>query len=173
MPLPYQPIQCYQYRQAHGLVKAESLVVTEANVTLTVNGLDWLPSHATRLPRCSGCRFLILTKVLSKPGMRLPWSRSAIRAQNVDVWLNRPVERPAKWQRTSGCTGGFTAASALPAPKVSTGDNLSPEVLLRCMNLLLQSQELYRETGGIHTSILTDGQFNKGKGGRHRPSQYA
>jgi FdhD protein len=79
---------------------------------------------------------------------------------NVDVWLNHPAEQPASWRRTSGCTGGVTAADLLAKPNVSFsahGLKVQPEAVGRLVEMLFESQELYRDTGGVHTSALSDG----------------
>jgi FdhD protein len=80
---------------------------------------------------------------------------------NVDVWLNRTVEQPTSWRRTSGCTGGVTAVDALARLDVSfDGDGLQvqPETIGHLIEQLFNAQTLYRATGGVHTSALSDGQ---------------
>jgi FdhD protein len=80
---------------------------------------------------------------------------------NLDVWLNRTVEEPSSWRKTSGCTGGVTAVDLLAKPNVSlSGDNLKiqPETIGRLVGMLFEAQSLYRETGGVHTSALSDGE---------------
>jgi FdhD protein len=79
---------------------------------------------------------------------------------NVDVWLNRTVEQPKSWRRTSGCSGGLTAVETLARVDVSfEGDKpkVQPEAIGHLIEGLFESQELYRETGGVHTSALSDG----------------
>jgi FdhD protein len=79
---------------------------------------------------------------------------------NVDVWLNRSVEQPESWRRTSGCTGGVTAVDLLAKPEVSFDRNrleVQPEAIGDLVEKLFESQSLYRETGGVHTSALSDG----------------
>ena len=79
---------------------------------------------------------------------------------NVDVWLNRSTQKPRSWRRTSGCTGGVTAVDLLAIPDVSFDPDLprfEPDVISHLVELLFESQELYRETGGVHTSMLSDG----------------
>jgi FdhD protein len=80
---------------------------------------------------------------------------------NVDVWLNRSVEQPESWRRTSGCTGGVTAVDLLAKPDVSFDGNrleVQPEAIGNLVEMLFESQSLYRETGGVHTSALSDGE---------------
>jgi FdhD protein len=80
---------------------------------------------------------------------------------NVDVWLNHDAQQPASWRRTSGCTGGVTAVDALARPDVSFDGGrprVQPEAIGRLVEMLFDAQDLYRETGGVHTSALTDGE---------------
>jgi FdhD protein len=170
MTLPYSAIQYYQYRSNLGWSQTSTNLITEASVTLTVNGQDWLsiactPTHLDAL----AAGFLYNEGIIQ--------SREEIalidicgHGTNVDVWLRKTVERPVKWQRTSGCTGGLTTTPQTPAPPAQDGERILPETLLRCMDQLLQAQEVYRETGGVHTSILSDGQSVRVKAediGRH------
>jgi FdhD protein len=79
----------------------------------------------------------------------------------VDVWLSHAAEQPASWRRTSGCTGGVTAVDLLAKPNVSFDGNrleVQPEAIGRLVEMLFESQSLYRETGGVHTSALSDGE---------------
>jgi FdhD protein len=71
------------------------------------------------------------------------------------------VEQPASWRRTSGCTGGVTAVDLLAKPNVSFDGNrleVRPETIGNLIEKLFESQSLYRETGGVHTSALSDGE---------------
>src|SRR5690606_13426585 len=80
---------------------------------------------------------------------------------NVDVWLHRSVEQPESWRRTSGCTGGVTAVDLLAKPNVHFGWNrleVQPEAVGELVEQLFAAQSLYRETGGVHTSALSDGE---------------
>jgi FdhD protein len=79
----------------------------------------------------------------------------------VDVWLTHSAEQPANWRRTSGCTGGVTAVDLLAKPNVHfemSRLRVDPEAVGRLVEMLFESQALYRETGGVHTSALSDGQ---------------
>jgi FdhD protein len=79
---------------------------------------------------------------------------------NVDVWLNHSVQQPASWKRTSGCTGGVTAVDLLARPQVhfnGTKPRFQPDAIMALVEKLFEVQSLYRETGGVHTSALCDG----------------
>ncbi len=80
---------------------------------------------------------------------------------NVDVWLNHDAQQPKSWRRTSGCTGGVTAVDALARPDIAfdgSRPKFRPEVIENLVELLFEAQVLYRETGGVHTSVLSDGE---------------
>jgi FdhD protein len=78
---------------------------------------------------------------------------------NVDVWLDHEAKQPTSWRRTSGCTGGVTAVDLLAKPNVSLAANrlkVTPQAIGRLVEMLFEAQALYRETGGVHTSVLSD-----------------
>jgi FdhD protein len=85
---------------------------------------------------------------------------------NVDVWLTHDAPKPDSWTRTSGCTGGVTAVASIERPKTVSSPqgvsvmeefSLSPGQINHLVEMLFEVQELYRDTGGVHTSALSDG----------------
>jgi FdhD protein len=80
---------------------------------------------------------------------------------NVDVWLQRAVSQPSSWRRTSGCAGGMTAVDLLAKPNISLSSinfTVDPNAIGALVEQLFEAQSLYRETGGVHTSALSDGE---------------
>ena len=138
---------------------AETIV--EAPVSLTVNGQVWLTFMCTPVNlEALSLGFLYNEGILQSMD-EVEDVRVCEHGDNVDVWLNHAVEQPTSWRRTSGCTGGVTAVDLLARPDVSfRGDQprLSPETIGQIVELLFASQTLYRETGGVHTSALSDGE---------------
>ncbi len=138
---------------------AETIV--ETPVSLTVNGKVWLtfmctPVHLEEL----AVGFLYNEGIIESID-EVENVHVCEHGDNVDVWLNRAVEQPASWRRTSGCTGGVTAVDLLAKPNVSFDGNkleVQPEAIWRIVEMLFESQSLYRETGGVHTSALSDGE---------------
>lgn len=63
---------------------------------------------------------------------------------------------PQKRTVTSGCGGGVSFNNSQLGPKINSATTISPEQLLSLMQKMIQLAELYRETGGIHTSALGD-----------------
>jgi len=138
---------------------AETIV--EAPVSLTVNGQVWLTFMCTPVNlEALAVGFLYNEGILESMD-EVEDVRVCEHGDNVDVWLNRTVEQPKSWRRTSGCTGGVTAVDLLARPNVSfNGDQpkVPPEAIGHLVEMLFESQELYRETGGVHTSALSDGE---------------
>ena len=138
---------------------AETIV--ESPVSLTVNGAVWLTFMCTPVDLEAMSVGFLYNEGIIESMDEVEDVRVCEHGDNVDVWLNRSVEQPQSWRRTSGCTGGVTAVDALARVDVSfTVDqpNVPPEAIGHLVEMLIQSQELYRETGGVHTSALSDGQ---------------
>jgi len=73
----------------------------------------------------------------------------------VDVKLtNDEVILPQVRTITSGCTGGV--AFEIEGEKVESGLVVQPEVVLSLMKRFQDQMDLYRISGGIHTSALSD-----------------
>ena len=138
---------------------AETIV--EAPVSLTVNGDVWLTFMCTPVElEAMAVGFLYNEGIIEK------WNevadvRVCEHGDNVDMWLKHEAEQPKSWRRTSGCTGGVTAVETLARIKVSFEDDqpkIAPETIGHLIEILFESQDLYRETGGVHTSVLSDGE---------------
>ncbi len=140
-------------------IEAETIV--EAPVSLTVNGENWLTFMCTPIQLEElAIGFLFNEGIISKMD-ELADVRVCEHGDNIDVWLVHSVEKPAKWRRTSGCSGGVTAVELLSEglPVVpSQGAILTPLQINALIVRLFESQDLYKETGGVHTSALSDGE---------------
>lgn len=138
---------------------AETIV--ETPVSLTVNGIVWLTFMCTPIHlEALSVGFLYNEGVIENMD-EVEDVRVCEHGDNVDVWLTHAVEQPASWRRTSGCTGGVTAVDLLAKPNISFNGNqpkVPPEAIGKLVEMLFESQELYRETGGVHTSALSDGE---------------
>lgn len=75
----------------------------------------------------------------------------------VDVRLKRTdIVLPQKRILTSGCGGGVSYNDSVTGLKINSEISISPEQLLFLMQQMLKNAELYRISGGIHTSALCD-----------------
>ena len=134
-------------------------VIVETPVSLTVNGQVWLSLMCTPvdLPALA-VGFLFNERVINGIA-EIESLRVCPQMENIDIWLSHPVEKPPSWTRTSGCSGGATSVSA-----IMQGQNISrnggvvrPADISRLMAEFSHRQTLYRQTGGVHTSALSDG----------------
>ena len=138
---------------------AETIV--ETPVSLTVNGVVWLTFMCTPINLEAMSLGFLYNEGIVESIEEVEDVRVCEHGDNVDVWLNRTVEQPQSWRRTSGCTGGVTAVDALARVDVSFAGSqprLPSDAIGHLVEMLIQSQELYRETGGVHTSVLSDGE---------------
>jgi FdhD protein len=138
---------------------AETIV--ETPVSLTVNGEVWITFMCTPVNlEALAVGFLYNEGVIEKMEEVVD-ARVCEHGDNVDVWLNHETQQPTNWRRTSGCTGGVTAVDLLAKPNISFDGNrpkVEPEAIGHLVEMLFESQSLYRETGGVHTSALSDGE---------------
>lgn len=73
----------------------------------------------------------------------------------VDIWLDHPIDQPARKILTSGCTGGVTfgeLAAQLNPLEINT--SVQVDELRSAARALYDSARLYPLTRGVHTSIL-------------------
>jgi FdhD protein len=135
--------------------------IVETPVSLTVNGNVWLTFMCTPVHLDELAIGFLFNEGIIESIDEVEDARLCEHGDNVDVWLNRSVEQPESWRRTSGCTGGVTAVDLLAKPNVSFDGNrleVQPEAIGNLVEMLFESQSLYRETGGVHTSALSDGE---------------
>lgn len=155
---PRKPIHYYQIDSRKN-EEIESHTIVETPVSLTVNGEVWTtfmctPIHLEALM----VGFLFNEGVIDSMD-EVEDVRICEHGDNLDVWLTRNAPKPDSWTRTSGCTGGVTAVASIERPQpvaISEEFNLSPGQINHLVEMLFESQELYRETGGVHTSALSD-----------------
>ncbi len=108
MKLAKLPITYIQASPDHW-TSIDSEVIVEAPVSLTVNGEVWLTFMCTPIDlEAMAVGFLYNEGVISSMAEIASVFLCAT-GDNVDVWIDHAVDKPDKWRRTSGCTGGFTA----------------------------------------------------------------
>jgi FdhD protein len=137
----------------------EKGVITETPVSLTVNGQVWLTLMCTPVDLEALAVGFLFNEGVLKSKTEIELVQVCQQGDNVDVWLNHAVEQPKDWRRTTGCTGGATAVILEQLhPELKNGWLISPEKIQNHTETLLETQSLYRSVGGVHTSILTDGE---------------
>jgi len=152
----------YQFFHKDKVEKRDLHLPTEAPVSLTVNGEVWLTFMCTP----SQLEALAIGFLFNE-GIIQDFSEVAdtriCEHDNVDVWLHHAAKKPAKWTRTSGCTGGMTSVEPRAEPGLARHKinvMLGPKQIPLLLKLLDEHQTLYRQSGGLHTSVLTDGKVS-------------
>ena len=134
-------------------------VIVETPVSLTVNGEFWLTFMCTPVDLEAMAVGFLFNEDLIQSKTEIADVRLCDAGDNVDVWLYHSVEKPLNWRRTSGCTGGVTSVQTdkYIAPSLN-GGVLPAEKIGNLISQLFKSQDLYRTTGGVHTSAVSDGE---------------
>ena len=157
---PRKPIQYFQVDSTRNELSDGSTIV-EAPVSLTVNGEAWVSFMCTPvLLEALAVGFLFNEGVIDSLD-EVSDVRLCEHGDNVDVWLNHAVDKPTNWTRTSGCSGGMTAVDSIARPRAGAAPNgliLPASAISHLVEMLFEAQDLYRETGGVHTSALSDGE---------------
>ena len=155
---PNQTIRFQQY--ASGDWKTISgEVITEKPVSLTVNGEVWLTFMCTPVDLEALAVGFLFNEGFIQTMAEVADVRTCENQENIDVWLNQSVEKPKQWRRTTGCTGGVTSISTeMNGKPVLNGGMLTPQQVCELIAQLFDAQDLYRKSGGVHTSALSDGE---------------
>ncbi len=135
-------------------------IIVEAPVSLTVNGEYWLTFMCTPVDLEALAIGFLYNENLIQTFDEIIEARICPAGDNVDVWLNHQISQPKSWRKTSGCTGGVTSIEddTTSLTKVKFDDFLiSSRKIQELIETLFKSQDLYNTSGGVHTSILTDG----------------
>src|SRR5512144_2226172 len=115
------PVQTVDYIQVEpdGWSSITAEVIVESPVSLTVNGEVWLTFMCTPVDLEALAVGFLYNEGIIESMEEVEDVRVCEHGDNVDVWLNRSVDQPQSWRRTSGCTGGVTAVDALARVDVS------------------------------------------------------
>lgn len=157
---PQKSIHYEQYEfQKWKSFDAETIV--EAPVSLTVNGEVWLTFMCTPIHLEALAIGFLYNEGIIETMDEVENARVCEHGDNVDVWLKHAARQPSSWRRTSGCAGGVTGVDLLTKPNVSLSEinfAVAADAVGRLVEMLFESQSLYRDTGGVHTSALSDGE---------------
>jgi FdhD protein len=138
-------------------------VIVEQPVSLTVNGEVWLAFMCTPVDLEAMAVGFLYNEGLIHSSKEIVSVRACPSGENVDIWLDHSLDKPENWRRTSGCTGGVTSVDdnadnlSSELSKNQDGVVLTPEQTGSLIAQLFEAQDLYRRSGGVHTSALSDG----------------
>ncbi len=142
--------------------QVETEIIVESPVSLTVNGSVWLTFMCTPIDLDALAVGFLFNEGLIKSFKEVASVRVCQNGRNVDVWLHHKIIEPKKWHRTSGCTGGLSTVDIttfdqeLFDNKIPIIEKFSQLQITQITQLLFDYQPLYKKTGGVHTSALTN-----------------
>lgn len=152
------PVSCFQFNQA-GWQAVTQTLISETPVTLSVNGIAWLTFACSAEQLEALAAGFLFNEGVIESAAEIASLRLCENGTHLDAWLTRTVEKPAHWERASGCTGGVTHPGAPRRPVPLTAQQqYSPQALLEGMRQLYQVDGLYQESRGLHCSALFDGE---------------
>ncbi|MBE0684978.1 MAG: formate dehydrogenase accessory sulfurtransferase FdhD [Anaerolineaceae bacterium] len=129
----------------------------ENSVILTVNGEAWLSfSCSPFMLEELAVGFLYNEHIIDSIS-EVEIVRVCENNKNIDIWLNHVANKPEKWENTSGCGGGKTSMVNKKEIYIESDFQVEPQLVFDLFSLLLSKQEVYKETRGIHCSLLSDG----------------
>ncbi len=134
----------------------ELIVPDEYPVSLTVNGIPWLTFTCTPALLEELASGFLFNEGIIDSFAEIASIHVCDDSTNIDVWLEHEANRPTSWRRTSGCSGGLTSDN-LPYEVMPVNRQYSPEGIVENMQQLFDRQELYKESGGLHCSAISDG----------------
>lgn len=157
-PEESKPIRYKKFRS--GLWETiDAGIVIEKPVSLSVNGQVWLTFMCTPSQLDALAVGFLYNEGVINSSDDIASIKTCANNENIDVWLNFSIEEPKDWRRTSGCTGGLTSENAQHnTTPILNGDVISPQKIIRMVSDLFEKQQIYRQVGGAHTSILSDGE---------------
>jgi len=149
----------YSRYTADSITTLEKEVVREVPVTVYINGTELVTFLCTpHNLRYLVLGFLYLEGIIGSLD-EIALLRVCDEEEMVEVRLTHDVELPTRRVLTSGCGGGTTFADlTMQTSKVDSTLQVTPSQILGLMRQLYREAELYRTTGGVHTSALSDGQ---------------
>lgn len=167
----------FQHYADGKLTPVSAPVIAEAAVALTVNGQPWIEFLCTPADLEALAVGFLFNENLIQTRADLASVHLCATGDQVDIWTQHPLVKPAVWRRTSGCGGGTTAQttpSPAPTPEISepvngyaqivkifgdaAGFKVEPAVLTRLMHELVSAQTLYRQARGVHSAAVSDGE---------------
>jgi len=159
MKTDFNIVKFQQFRSGN-LHEIEGELIVEAPVVLYVNGELWLTFMCTpNNLEALALGFLYNEGVINSLDQVID-IHICESGDIIDIWLGHQVDKPKEWKRTSGCTGGYTATDLQSiSPEINNRMTLEAGYVRNLIERLFESQDLYSKAGGVHTSILTDGEL--------------
>lgn len=152
------PTVLFRYSQGK-TTQTATAVPLESPLTIYVNGTELVTLLCTPVKlNCLVLGFLYSEGLIS--GLEdILLLRVCDEEPVAEVKLKREWQPPQRRITTSGCGGGVSFSESIKdIPAVDSSLNVKPEVLLGLMHQLSREAHLFRTSGGVHSSALSDGE---------------
>jgi FdhD protein len=152
------PTQWHEYKK-EDWTEHDGEVIDETLVTIYINGLELATIMATPQEQD-----LLALGFLKNEGLIATLKEIEILHVSevgccVDIWLNRPFEKPERTIITSGCGGGVTFTDPeVGIEPLHSEITLEPESLRNAFRKLQPPNSLYARSRGVHAAGLLDPQ---------------
>ncbi|HSM23572.1 MAG TPA: formate dehydrogenase accessory sulfurtransferase FdhD [Anaerolineaceae bacterium] len=143
-----------------GWKKSNHIPPEELSVVLTINGEAWLSFGCSPFLIKELAIGFLFNEHIIESFSEVEDIRLCDNLKNVDIWLKHVAEKPDKWENTSGCAGGKTSRVQKDERVIAVDCCVDPQTILELFSLLLNQQQFYKESRGIHCSLMTDGDQN-------------
>jgi FdhD protein len=141
----------------HDWQKREGEVIEELVLTININGEELISLMGTPLNQdWLGVGFLLNERLIN--GLdEIEDLHISEDGCCIDLWLNHPIEKPARAILTSGCGGGQSFDDPRVGIKaLESNAKAHPELILNAFNALQTRKSLYARARGIHAAGLLD-----------------
>jgi FdhD protein len=154
LPAPIMEIPVQLIDDSHRILSVEK-VVSEVSVTLNVNGEEWFDFLCTPGDlEYLAAGFLFSSRIIESKH-EIASLKLCAKGKGIDVWLSHSVEKPGKWQKNSGCSGGVSISGIKLDPLPETGKfKLSVLDINQILSTFYLTQQIYQTSGGVHGSAL-------------------
>ncbi len=155
----HTPHLCKQFTREN-IDVVESNVAFESPVALTVNGQVLVTFHCTPVEFQALAAGFLFNEGFIKSISEIENIHVCSQKDNIDVWLNHAIEKPASWHRTSGCGGGTSSVEFEEdqIDPIQQQVSITPGQIYGLMDQFMTEQPAHSEYGGVHTSALADGE---------------
>jgi FdhD protein len=135
-----------------------SKIAIESEVTLTVNGETWLGFHCSPDSLDDLAVGFLYNESFIDSEDEISSIKVCKSLDGVDIWLSHACEKPATWNRTSGCHGGVSrkTGTGLQTKKHTKTYPIS-EIQEQIKIFLTSLGQMGDLRNGVHSTMLLDG----------------
>ncbi|MGB8252144.1 MAG: formate dehydrogenase accessory sulfurtransferase FdhD [Anaerolineaceae bacterium] len=148
----------FSYINRYSLETRPARLATESDVMLSVNGNFWLDFHCSPVALDALAAGFLFNEGFVETAEEISDIRVCEKDDNIDVWLNHPIDPPVFWSRGSGCNNSIQPGQHTTLVKLPRGLKFTlPELYEQMENFHAALAKQSRDRHGIHTSMLLDG----------------